>query len=1480
LKSDGTFWTWGRNSQGVLGDGSYQDTYLPHKIDYISLTANVIIINNGATATNNPSVTLNLSAWDAISGVVLMRFSNDGVVWSVPEPYATYKDWTLTAGDGRKTIYAMFQDGAGNWSVAASAFIVLDTSPPVVTIYSPTWSYQENDMVWFNYGVDDLTNTTTTVKVDGVTMNIPPGIYVGPLPNGLHTFRVEATDAVGYSGSAEVDITVNAVFPTQPIIINHQAMFTKSTSVTLTLAAWNKTYMQFSNDGLTWSAPEPYATTKQWTLSNGDGTKTVYAMFQDAAGIWSTVSTASITLDTIPPIIINNGLLITNTTSVFLGLDAVGIAAYMPGAMMFSNDGIIWSSPEPYSGGKVWELTSGDGLKTVYVMFQDDAGRWYPPYSASIILDATRPVVAMTSPAAGLTNNATPLLSYTVSNGAVVVKVDGKVVGKAAGDQLDVLADGPHTVQVEATDSWGVNGSASVTFTVDATPPLTANLPKFAKLSAGADHSLAIAADGSLWAWGANWTGQLGSGGLLWSSIPEKIGTDYSWSSVSASDYCSLGLKSDGSLLAWGLNNYGALGNGTRDLKIVPTQIGAASDWKSVITSCYHTVALKQDGTLWAWGANWYGQLGDGFTNDELSPVRITGNWISVAAGGYHTVAVKSDGTLWTWGWNGYGQLGRTTTSDHDGPAQIGSDNDWISAAAGYESSYAMKSDGSIWSWGYNVNGELGDGTTDEKHAPVPEGTGGTWSSISVSGQGSHVLALKSDGTLWAWGSNQDGELGDGTTANKNAPTQIAAGTLWLVAAPGDVHSSALKSDGSIWSWGYNRLWELGDGTIQNRTTPHYIFDASNVIVINDGAAHTNSASVVLTLGAWDTGSGVTRMQFSDDGTTWTAPEPYSWPKNWTTSSGDAVKTVYAMFQDRAGNWSAPFSASITLDTTSPVVTITSPVAGATNNSMPLLQYTVTDGTVVVKVDGAIVNKISGSLLDTLADGTHTVRVEATDAAGNAGSAQVSITVDTTPPIVTIASPIAGTTNNRNPILMYTVSEGTVVVKVDGIVVNKVSGDTLNTLSDGAHTVRVEATNASGASYAEVTITVDTVVPTVTISSPTAGTTNDYTPLLIYSVSDGTITVKVDGGIVSKTSGDTLGPLANGNHTVRVEARDAASNTGYAEVTFTVDTASAGNDDTNIYCMGTGTSLVGPSTFTNGISVPSSNNIVQIASPLNYSTINGTKTIIKGAMDTTIPVNTVSVLVTSGTGSASYLAQVNGKYFAAQVTLSAGDNTITVTATDQNSGKHQTSVIVTSVTRPDNVTLQASPNVGIPTLKQSGQTLLDVALITTISLQNPVKSYAWDFNGSGTIALTCYSHSNVTASYLQTGLYLTTVTVTDSAGNHYTDTMIVNVVDAQELNSRIIPVWNAMRTALLAGDLLGALNFFTAPSKDKYNQMFVAAGTANISLIFSNITELRLNTIYGPIAEYWALRQESQGTFAYPVTFVQDENGNWKVMGF
>jgi len=96
-----------------------------------------VLINGGAVATNNPTATLTLSATDDSGTVAEMALSNDGVAFSPPEPYATSKSWTLSAGDGPKTVSVKFADSTGNWSVPASDAIQLDTTPPGIQITSP-----------------------------------------------------------------------------------------------------------------------------------------------------------------------------------------------------------------------------------------------------------------------------------------------------------------------------------------------------------------------------------------------------------------------------------------------------------------------------------------------------------------------------------------------------------------------------------------------------------------------------------------------------------------------------------------------------------------------------------------------------------------------------------------------------------------------------------------------------------------------------------------------------------------------------------------------------------------------------------------------------------------------------------------------------------------------------------------------------------------------------------------------------------------------------------------------------------------------------------------------------------------------------------------------------------------------------------------------------------------------------------------------
>jgi len=84
------------------------------------------------------------------------------------------------------------------------------------------------------------------------------------------------------------------------ISINNGATYTNSAAVTLTLSATNATEMCFSNDNATWSNWEAYDTLKNWTITNVEGTQTIYAQFRDSTN-QTAYASAEIILDVTPP---------------------------------------------------------------------------------------------------------------------------------------------------------------------------------------------------------------------------------------------------------------------------------------------------------------------------------------------------------------------------------------------------------------------------------------------------------------------------------------------------------------------------------------------------------------------------------------------------------------------------------------------------------------------------------------------------------------------------------------------------------------------------------------------------------------------------------------------------------------------------------------------------------------------------------------------------------------------------------------------------------------------------------------------------------------------------------------------------------------------------------------------------------------------------------------------------------------------------
>jgi alpha-tubulin suppressor-like RCC1 family protein len=317
-------------------------------------------------------------------------------------------------------------------------------------------------------------------------------------------------------------------------------------------------------------------------------------------------------------------------------------------------------------------------------------------------------------------------------------------------------------------------------------------------VSEGTSNMAAIKTDGTLWTWGLNNSGHLGDNTTTNRSSPgTTVGGGTTWKQVTSGTRCMAAVKTDGTLWTWGDNYRGGLGTGASGNRSSPgTTAGGGSNWKQVAmnnsgVTRNHTAAIKTDGTLWTWGHNLGGGLGDNSTADRNSPGTTVGggtNWKQVSCGSYGTAAVKTDGTLWTWGNNGSGQLGINNTTNRSSPGTTaGGGTNWKQVSCSYSHMAAVKTDGTLWTWGDNFRGKLGEGTTTARSSPGTTVGGGTnWKFINAGGE--QTCGIKTDGTIWGWGRDQYGALGtNDLNSGRASPISIFYGiaTSWKQVSTG-----------------------------------------------------------------------------------------------------------------------------------------------------------------------------------------------------------------------------------------------------------------------------------------------------------------------------------------------------------------------------------------------------------------------------------------------------------------------------------------------------------------------------------------------------------------------------------------------------------------------------------------------------------------------------------------------------------------------
>ncbi|WP_244319450.1 hypothetical protein [Geobacillus subterraneus] len=668
-------------------------------------------------------------------------------------------------------------------------------------------------------------------------------------------------------------------------------------------------------------------------------------------------------------------------------------------------------------------------------------------------------------------------------------------------------------------------------------------------------HSLAVGADGKVYAWGGNAYGQLGSRGVDYQTTPVQVQGLSNVVTVAAGDEFSLAVTADGKVYAWGRNDYGQLGNGTTTYQTTPVQVQGLSNVVAVAAGDYHSLAVTADGKVYAWGWNDSGLLGDGTTINQTRPVQVQGlsNVVAVAAGRAHSLALTADGKVYAWGSNSAGQLGDGTTTFRTTPVQVQGLSNVVTVAAGDGFSLAVTSDGKVYAWGSNNAGQLGDGTTTFRTMPVQ--VQGLSNVVAVAAGDYHSLAVTSDGKVYAWGFNYHGQLGDGTTASRTTPVQVQGLSNVVAVAAGNAHSFAVTSDGKVYAWGWNLDGALGDGTATARTTPVLVSSlTANASLLASGnetpPALPASPVIRASLSEWTNQSVQVTIQYPDGAT---AKEYRINDGAWQAYAGPIVMTKNGVIEARAGN-QAGMSETVryavsNIDKTAPTLTLSQDPVSATNGDVVVYASAADDesGVDVLKwasgsqpagyfaSNGTVV---SGGRFVVQTNGVYTVYAK--DKAGNETVNTITVSnIDKDAPAAPTftasktaptSQPVAVTVQYPNDAVKkeYRLNGGAWQVYTEPIVMTK----------NGVIEARAtdQAGNASVASY-----TVSNI-QTIAVAQPVAHVLPDT---LMFDAPQGTtVQVKLNGGEWQAYTGPIT--LPDGLYDVEAKAVDSEGNESQA----------------------------------------------------------------------------------------------------------------------------------------------------------------------------------------------------------------------------------------------------------------------------------------------------------------------------------------------
>jgi alpha-tubulin suppressor-like RCC1 family protein len=425
------------------------------------------------------------------------------------------------------------------------------------------------------------------------------------------------------------------------------------------------------------------------------------------------------------------------------------------------------------------------------------------------------------------------------------------------------LGDGGHARHMCVIDSgvvkcWGMNNHNQLGTGVLAPsvsmPQAVSGVSGAIAIQRGNEHTCALLSNNSISCWGSNRDGQLGRG--YSSPTPTQVTGLTNIVDVVLGENVTCALNTAGNVYCWGLNSNGQLGTGDTIDKITPTIVSGLTGITKIAGSGYiQSFSMCADNTssVKCWGANDSGQLGLGNTNNQLTPVAISGLTSLLGGGSFHRCGVVNTLVSCS-GQNAYGQLGNagtTSSSTYLGSSILG--GHVVNQISGnFGTTYGILDGGAAYSWGYGTLGNLGNGTTTSSTAltPIPSITSVT----QILGSYLVACAVHNGGKVSCWGEGGP-QLGIGGGSTQTTPQLLSSLDPVLQIAGGRSHVCALGVNGQVWCWGgQTQSGEVGDGAIIPRNLPTPVLNLSNVTKLWSGegsSTHSCAIKADKTLWCW-----------------------------------------------------------------------------------------------------------------------------------------------------------------------------------------------------------------------------------------------------------------------------------------------------------------------------------------------------------------------------------------------------------------------------------------------------------------------------------------------------------------------------------------------------------------------------------------------------------------------------------------------------